>query len=918
MAKTLNFQNRISSKALWLITLLILSIGTVNAQLLHADGTKIVNDSGEEVIWRGVGLGGWMLQEGYMLRTSGPQHEIEAKIEALIGVEKTEQFYEAWLANHTQKVDVDSMASWGYNMIRLPMHYKLFTPPIEEEPVEGEITWNDKGFEMVDELLEWCEANEIYLILDLHAAPGGQGENADISDYDSTKPSLWESDANQDKMVALWVKLAERYKDEPWIGAYDIINEPNWGFQDHNNDPNGCAESQNTKLWNLQKRVTQAIREVDTNHIVVIEGNCWGNNYSGLPALWDDNLVISYHKYWNPNTQGAIQGMLDMRTNRNVPIWLGETGENSNTWFTNAVSLFEENNMGWSWWPLKKLGGNNPLQIKMNDGYQKVVDYWNGNGSKPSEADAFAALMQLAEDLKLENNIYHPDVVDAKIRQPHTDDTRPFKHHKIGKREFTAINFSDFDLGKSEFAYSDTEVTNITGNAGGQAWNLGYAYRNDGVDIEETQDVSEYANGYNVGWTEDGEWMQYTVIVDSTGAYDLTIHYAGQTGGVVHLEVGGIDVTGPIELTSSGGFQTWVDIVVEEVALRKGTNKIKFVIDKGGPNLSYFGFFLTSQLSDISFKALSAKTTEEGVIILDLNKEIAQGEGVDVDFDGLSMKLNGSSSIISTIAVESSYQLRMVSEAVLIDTDKITLSYPGGGLLATDGTTLNAFSELEVTNNLPFFAAIPGKIEAEDFVVNHGLELENTSDVGGGQNIGYTSTGDYLDYQVAIAETGSYKVEVRVACESNAGKIQFQQLADDGSVMNKGDVAVAITGGWQTWQTVSGTIDLEESRGILRLKILDPEFNINWFQLTSLGGPLSDPVRQLNLYPNPVKDSFELHLPDVKGLVKVQIVSLDGKIVKEQQIENGASVEVHQLRRGIYLVNAWAKNDHFKGKIIIE
>ena len=136
--------------------------------------------------------------------------------------------------------------------------------------------------------------------------------------------------------------------------------------------------------------------------------------------------------------------------------------------------------------------------------------------------------------------------------------------------------------------------------------------------------------------------------------------------------------------------------------------------------------------------------------------------------------------------------------------------------------------------------------------------------------------------------------------------------------MNKGDVAVAITGGWQTWQTVSGTIDLEESRGILRLKILDPEFNINWFQLTSLGGPLSDPVRQLNLYPNPVKDSFELHLPDVKGLVKVQIVSLDGKIVKEQQIENGASVEVHQLRRGIYLVNAWAKNDHFKGKIIIE
>ncbi len=918
MAKTSNFQNIFSHTTLWFFMVIILSVGTLNAQLLHTDGTRIVNESGEEVIWRGVGLGGWMLQEGYMLRTSGPQHEIEAKIEALIGAEKTEQFYEAWLANHTRKIDVDSMASWGYNMIRLPMHYKLFTPPIEEEPVAGEITWNDKGFEMVDELLEWCEANEMYLILDLHAAPGGQGENADISDYDSTKPSLWESDANKDKMVALWVKLAERYKDEPWIGAYDIINEPNWGFQDHNNDPNGCAESQNTQLWNLQKRVTQAIREVDTKHIVVIEGNCWGNNYSGLPALWDDNLVISYHKYWNPNTQGAIQGMLDMRTNRNVPIWLGETGENSNTWFTNAISLFESNKMGWSWWPLKKLGGNNPLQIKMNDGYQDVLDYWNGSGSKPSEADAFEGLMQLAEDLKLENNIYHPDVVDAKIRQPHTDDTKPFKHHKIGEGEFSAINFSDFDLGKSEFAYADNEVTNITGNAGGQAWNLGYAYRNDGVDIEETQDESEYANDYNVGWTEDGEWMQYTVIVDSTGAYDLTIRYAGQTGGVVHLEIDGIDVTGPIELTSSGGFQIWTDKVLADVALRKGTNKIKFVIDQGGPNLSYFGFFLTGQLSDISFTALSAKTREDGLIILDLNKEIDQSEGLDVDFDGLSMSVNGSASIISTIAVESSYQLRLESEAVLIDTDKITLSYPGGGLLATDGSSLQAFSELKVTNNLPYHAAIPGKIEAENFIFNQGLELETTSDVGGGQNIGYTSTGDYLDYQVAIAESGTYKLEVRVACESNAGKLQFQQLAEDGAVLNKADVVVPITGGWQTWQTVSSTIDLEQSRGVLRMKILDPEFNVNWFQLSSLGGPLSEPVKQLNLYPNPVKDSFEIHLPEVKGLVKVQVVSMEGKVVKEEQIENGESVSVDQLKKGLYIVNAWANNDHFKGKIIIE
>ena len=76
----------------------------------------------------------------------------------------------------------------------------------------------------------------MYVILDLHAAPGGQGKNADISDYDDTKPSLWESDENKRKTVALWTKIAERYKDNEWIGGYDLINETNWPLGQANKD----------------------------------------------------------------------------------------------------------------------------------------------------------------------------------------------------------------------------------------------------------------------------------------------------------------------------------------------------------------------------------------------------------------------------------------------------------------------------------------------------------------------------------------------------------------------------------------------------------------------------------------------------------------------------------------------------------
>ena len=192
---------------------------------LDVKGKHIINDQGEKVILKGMGLGGWMLQEGYMLRfpNEGQQYKIKAALEDLMGKDKTKEFYDAWLKNHTTKADIDSMKAWGFNSVRLPMHFNLYTLAIEEEPVKGQNTWLEKGFAITDSLLEWCKANEMYLILDLHAAPGGQGNDFNISDRDPSKPSLWDSEENRNKMIALWRKLAARYADEPWIGAYDII-----------------------------------------------------------------------------------------------------------------------------------------------------------------------------------------------------------------------------------------------------------------------------------------------------------------------------------------------------------------------------------------------------------------------------------------------------------------------------------------------------------------------------------------------------------------------------------------------------------------------------------------------------------------------------------------------------------------------
>ena len=391
----------------FIITIYLIICGDVvlGQGFLKADGKKIVNERGENVLLRGIGLGGWMLQEPYMFELSdaaGTQTEIKAKITALIGQKNCDEFYRVFLTNMITEKDLDALKKWGFNSVRLPMHYNLYTLPIDKEPLKGQNTWLEPGFKLTDNLLSWCKKNKMYLILDLHATPGGQGNDRPIADIDTLKPRLWESEANQQKTIALWKKLAERYKDEKWIGGYDLINETNYKLEG------------NESLKKLFSEISAEIRKVDMKHIIFIEGNQFANDYTGLTPPWDKNIVYSFHKYWNPTTIETIQKYLDMREKYNVPLWMGESGENTNEWFRDAVKLFENNNIGWSWWTIKKIGSESSLMtISKPAGYQKIVDFWTGKGPKPTVEEAKATFMDLAEKVKFENCKINNGVLNA-------------------------------------------------------------------------------------------------------------------------------------------------------------------------------------------------------------------------------------------------------------------------------------------------------------------------------------------------------------------------------------------------------------------------------------------------------------------------------------------------------------------------
>ncbi|MEO6836791.1 MAG: cellulase family glycosylhydrolase [Ginsengibacter sp.] len=560
----------------WVV--LFSSVNIYSQGFLKVNGKHIVNDKNKDFILRGMGFGGWMLQEGYMfdLGFLGQQYKIKEKITELIGRKEADIFYDKWLKYHTQEIDIDSMASWGFNSIRLPMHYDLFTLPVKDEPVAGKNTWLPKGFKMVDDLLEWCKKNKIYLILDLHAAPGGQGNELAISDRNPDQPSLWQSQANQDKTVALWKELAKRYSNETYIGGYDILNETNWGFDDPK-DRSGIGEKKNVQLKNLFIRITKAIREVDKNHIIFLEGNGFANNYNGMFPLWDKNLVISFHKYGNFSTKETVQNFLDYRDKYNVPIWLGESGENSNTWFTNTIKLMEDNDIGWSWWQLKKMGINNPLEIKKPKDYDLFIAYCKDSAQLDS-AKAQEILNELLNNIKIENNIYHKDVTDAMFCQVHSTATLPFEPNIISDR--TIINAVDYDLGRNGFAYNDKDTASYMYTPGVHTQgNRGHTYRNDGVDIKNDNNGQPY-----VFSIEDGEWLLYTLNVKNAGNYSLTFNTSGKDG-MISVYNNNKPVVANISVVASSDDDSFVASTPVNIYLNKGMNKIKVYFKEGG-----FGF----------------------------------------------------------------------------------------------------------------------------------------------------------------------------------------------------------------------------------------------------------------------------------------------------------------------------------------
>jgi aryl-phospho-beta-D-glucosidase BglC (GH1 family) len=355
-----------SKKHCYFILFSLLLSGYTYAQpFFTTKGKQILAPDRKPFFIKGTNLGNWLVPEGYMFLFSDATSPrlINQTISELAGPQETKLFWKKYLDAYVTADDIHYLKAIGMNSIRVPFNYRLFT----NENYMGD---NDstRGFVYLDRLIGWCKKEKLYMILDMHCAPGGQtGDNIDDG---YGYPFLFETEQDIVQCARIWKRIAARYKNESIIIGYDLLNEPIAHYFN--------KEKLNPLLEPVYKRITRSVREADKNHILFLGGAQWDSDFKPFGPPFDPKLVYTFHKYWTSPTVDVIKDYIDFGEKYNVPIYCGETGENTDAWVESFRKLLDSCAIGWHFWPYKKI--NNARGIVRFDKppyYDSLIVYAN-------------------------------------------------------------------------------------------------------------------------------------------------------------------------------------------------------------------------------------------------------------------------------------------------------------------------------------------------------------------------------------------------------------------------------------------------------------------------------------------------------------------------------------------------------------
>jgi hypothetical protein len=368
------------------------------SHFIRVDKQTLIAPDGKPFLIQGINLGNWLNPEGYMFLFNKVSsfRFIDEALKELVGPQFVNHFWQQFQDLYITRSDIHFIRQTGMNTVRIPFHYKLFT----DEDYMGSNN-PQRGFQLLDSVVSWCRTEGLYVILDMHDAPGGQtGDNIDDS---YGYPWLMVNEHEQQKYCSIWQRIARHYANNPTVLGYDLLNEP---IAPYFSD----LAMLNQQLEPLYKRVVSTIRQVDKNHIVMLGGAQWDGNFTVFnDSKFDNKMMYTCHRYGCDTLQKDIQDFLAFRSKVNLPLYMGETGENSDVWIGGFRRLLERNNMGWTFWPYKKMENTRCMvTVQRPKDWDVIIAFAEKDRStfakirenRPSQEMVKAALNELLENIR--------------------------------------------------------------------------------------------------------------------------------------------------------------------------------------------------------------------------------------------------------------------------------------------------------------------------------------------------------------------------------------------------------------------------------------------------------------------------------------------------------------------------------------
>lgn len=372
---------------------------------LKADGKQVVNAKGEQVQLRGTNIGGYMLREFWMSPVKKTlevrdENSIYEMLEERFGTEKMYELIGAWRDGFFTEADFDNIDALGANCIRLPLWYRNL---VDEN---GEFYEN--AFARIDWFLEQAGKRGMYVVIDMHGAPGSQN-GKDISGVDGESHQEEttyfffgeDADAHQALYLEIWKTIATRYAGNPIVAGYDVLNEP---FCEYRYNGTHTENELHSVLWDIYDRAYQTIREVDSEHMVIFEAVWDPSDLPDPERMGWENVMYEYHNYnygdYDNLGGEQIKNMqkklnLIKLANYNVPSYMGEFCyfDNLDAW-DEGLKLLNDAGIHWTTWTYKTTSGNGNWGL-----YTHPSDLGKINFNRATEEEILAFCARLGESV---------------------------------------------------------------------------------------------------------------------------------------------------------------------------------------------------------------------------------------------------------------------------------------------------------------------------------------------------------------------------------------------------------------------------------------------------------------------------------------------------------------------------------------